>query len=85
MVLDLGSWSWQVGAACRGHDPELFFPIGTTGPAVPQAEAAKLVCRGCGVRVECLTVAMSGRFDGVWGGTTVEERESLRRRRRRVK
>ena len=38
---------WRHRALCRDEDPELFFPIGTTGPAVVQIEQAKAVCRRC--------------------------------------
>ncbi len=36
---------WRHRAACRDVDPELFFPIGNTGPALMQIEEAKQVCR----------------------------------------
>nr|BFE68086.1 hypothetical protein GCM10020092_013870 [Actinoplanes digitatis] len=36
---------WRHHAICRDEDPELFFPIGTSGPALLQVEQAKAVCR----------------------------------------
>lgn len=75
---------WRRAAACTGHDPELFFPIGNSGPAAAQTEAARQVCRGCPVRLTCLEWALRERVDdGVWGGLSDEERRSLRRQRRR--
>ena len=40
---------WRHRAICRDEDPELFFPIGNTGPALLQIEQAKAVCRRCPV------------------------------------
>src|SRR5271154_6488481 len=37
--------SWRETAARRDTDPELFFPVGTAGPALRQIEEAKRVCR----------------------------------------
>lgn len=72
---------WRESAACRGVDPELFFPVGDTGPALVQVEAAKAVCRRCPVSAECLAFALTTRQDaGVWGGLTEDERAALRRR-----
>jgi WhiB family transcriptional regulator, redox-sensing transcriptional regulator len=75
---------WVHHARCKDEDPELFFPIGTTGPAAIQTERAKSVCTRCDVRSECLEWAMAtGQDAGVWGGLSEEERRSLRRARRR--
>lgn len=75
---------WVHRARCKDEDPELFFPIGTTGPAALQVEAAKAVCTQCEVRSECLQWAMdTGQDAGVWGGLSEEERRALRRARRR--
>ncbi len=75
---------WVHRAKCRDVDPELFFPVGTTGPAAEQIEAAKAVCVTCSVRNECLEWALvTGQDAGVWGGTSEEERRSIRRARRR--
>lgn len=66
------------------EDPELFFPVGTTGPAVDQAETAKRICACCEVREPCLEFAIATKQDaGVWGGLTEDERRSLRRARQR--
>jgi WhiB family redox-sensing transcriptional regulator len=71
---------WLRKAACAGEDPELFFPVGTSGPVLRDVEAAKRVCARCPVTVECLSFAMgSGRSSGVWGGTGEEERTALLR------
>jgi WhiB family redox-sensing transcriptional regulator len=75
---------WVHHARCRDEDPELFFPVGTTGPAALQIDAAKLVCLSCVVREDCLEWAMAtGQDAGVWGGLSEEERRALRRARRR--
>ena len=82
--------AWRTSAACRGCDVELFFPVGSTGPAVDQIAAAKAVCGHCPVRADCLDFALvTNQESGVWGGATEEERRRLRRswlaqRRRRL-
>lgn len=74
---------WVQRAKCKDEDPELFFPIGTSGPALEQIERARAVCMQCEVREECLEWALaSGQDAGVWGGTSEEERKAMRRTRR---
>jgi WhiB family redox-sensing transcriptional regulator len=76
---------WIERARCRDEDPDLFFPIGSTGPALSQLARAKAVCLGCPVRVECLEWALeTGQDAGVWGGLSEDERRALRRARRRL-
>jgi WhiB family redox-sensing transcriptional regulator len=68
-------------AICRDEDPEMFFPVGTSGPALLQLAAAKSICRRCPVITECLTFALeNGRHEGVWGGMSEDERRELKRR-----
>ncbi|MGH8901211.1 MAG: WhiB family transcriptional regulator [Egibacteraceae bacterium] len=75
---------WRNRAACLGEDPEMFFPIGTTGPALEQTKTAKAVCRQCPVATKCLEWALAtGQTNGVWGGLSEEERRKLRPGRRR--
>ena len=81
--LELISHDWRDNAACRDTDPELFFPVGTTGVALGQISAAKQVCFGCQCMDDCLEFALVTNQDsGVWGGTSEEERRQIRRRRR---
>jgi WhiB family redox-sensing transcriptional regulator len=77
---------WRHRAACRDVDPELFFPIGNTGPALLQIEESKQVCRRCAVTDACLRWALeSGQESGVWGGMSEDERRTLKRRRARAR
>ena len=71
---------WRDHALCRDTDPDLFFPVGTTGPAIEQIEAAKAVCNECEARQPCLEFALTTNQDsGIWGGTSEEERRKLRK------
>lgn len=71
---------WQTRAACRHKsDARWDFPRMT-------AWCAEL-CLSCPVRLECLTEALQRNFDddvGIWGGTTVAQRDRIRRRRSTV-
>jgi WhiB family redox-sensing transcriptional regulator len=72
---------WRHDAVCREADPELFFPVGSTGPALLQIEEAKAVCRRCPVMGQCLQWALESRQEtGVWGGMSEDERRAMRRR-----
>ena len=77
---------WRHAAICRDEDPELFFPIGSTGPAASQVDQAKVVCQRCPVVEDCLTWALeTGQEAGVWGATSEDERRVLRRRGARAR
>ncbi|MGI9119875.1 MAG: WhiB family transcriptional regulator [Acidimicrobiales bacterium] len=86
-AIGFDSWAldeWRAQASCRSTDPGLFFPIGTTGPAVSQIEAAKAVCEACPVQAPCLEFALATNQDsGVWGAASEEERRILRKQRLR--
>lgn len=73
---------WANDAACRGTDPNLFFPNGTTGADAEKIKEAKAICATCSVWAPCLEEALTHNDDGIWGGTTEEERRKIRRRRR---
>ncbi|MGB6577696.1 MAG: WhiB family transcriptional regulator [Streptosporangiaceae bacterium] len=70
---------WRSLAACQFADPDLFFPISSSGPSGAQVAQAKAICAGCTVRHECLAFALrTHQVHGVWGGLSEEERYRLR-------
>ena len=72
--------AWRNRASCRDTSPDLFFPVGTTGIALDQIDAAKRVCGACPVAGECLDFALATNQEaGVWGGRTEEERRRIRK------
>ena len=81
MTLALHDAAWQRRAACRGPIAKVFFP-----PSAPESRTArearearaKAICRGCGVREECLTYALEiAEPHGIWGGLSEAERRAL--------
>jgi WhiB family redox-sensing transcriptional regulator len=81
-----GFMDWRDRAACLTVDPELFFPVGNTGPAVEQIDRAKTVCSHCPVTEYCLQYALDTNQDsGVWGGLSEDERRALKRRAARAR
>ena len=79
-------YDWRDEASCLWQDPELFFPVGNTGPARLQIEEAKAVCRTCPVIDTCLKYALENDEDfGVWGGLSEDERRAVKRRNIRAR
>jgi WhiB family transcriptional regulator, redox-sensing transcriptional regulator len=75
---------WRAQAACLDEDPELFFPVGSSGPALAQMAQAKAYCQRCPVINECLEWALrTSQHDGIWGGKSEDERRSLQQRQQR--
>ena len=72
---------WRAAGACLSADPELFFPISKGAVTDHQVTVALRVCAGCPVRQQCLDFAMqTAEVNGIWGGTTPEERIRARRK-----
>lgn len=75
LALSRPDLEWQADAACRGADPDLFFP--ERGESTREA---KEICGICPVRRVCLEHALAhGERHGIWGATSERERRSLRR------
>jgi WhiB family redox-sensing transcriptional regulator len=71
-----GRWNWRGAARCRTVDAEGLFVTGA------RQREARLFCRACPVRTECLAHALDQRIEfGVWGGMTERERRALLRAR----
>ena len=55
-------------AACHHCDPELFHPHPKDHRAI---DAARAICAGCEIRLDCLALALSTPdTHGIWGGMT---------------
>jgi len=72
--------NWRAESACLNTDPDVFFPVAVGTAAGKLVTRALRICDGCPVKQQCLDYAMrSGEKDGIWGGTTPEERIRARR------
>ena len=60
--------------------PAVFFPNDEPDPESRQVmvDVAKQICADCPVRLRCFDYALSAGMQGIWGGTTYEERQKLR-------
>ena len=68
---------WTEIAACKGVDPNIFFP--ELGESV---EPAKAICARCTVTAECLeySFTLGSPCFGIWGGLSARERRIMRSR-----
>jgi WhiB family redox-sensing transcriptional regulator len=72
--------SWASRSACEPVTARLFHSADNERGThkATREHLAKGICSRCPVRAECLTYAVDTReHDGVWGGTTPEERVAL--------
>jgi WhiB family redox-sensing transcriptional regulator len=65
-------------AACTEEDTDLFFPEGKDIQG--KIALAKAICASCPIAVQCLNMALAEDAEGVWGGTTTDERKRFKRR-----
>ncbi|WP_026926390.1 WhiB family transcriptional regulator [Granulicoccus phenolivorans] len=72
-ALSLTRDDWTLDAKCQGMQDALF-------AEGAHQKKARVVCRDCPVRTECLAEALDNRIEwGVWGGMTERERRHLLR------
>lgn len=76
--------NWMDDAVCADRGNHIFFTgdVDRSMAAALATAEAKALCMECPVTAKCLTFALEARIDdGVWGGTSAEERRNLRRRK----
>ena len=70
---------WRNSASCSGYPHSLFFPANDADETA--TARARQICTTCPVAEPCLEYALeTNQRAGIWGGTTEEERKSLRRK-----
>ena len=70
---------WKERAACSGYPNTLFFPAPET--SAETLEHAISICSTCEVAAKCLEYSLeTNQRSGVWGGTSEDQRKSLRRK-----
>lgn len=82
---------WEDDAVCLTIGPDLWFPTSyKSDEGRAQATAAIAICHQCPVRAACLNTALTregaiseDRRDGIWGGTTPNERYNHAQRDKR--
>jgi WhiB family transcriptional regulator, redox-sensing transcriptional regulator len=73
-----GHADWREAGACAQLDPDLFFPISSTGPAREQIAKAKAICGACPVRRPCLEFALEHDLAAGIGGLRRSRRAARR-------
>ena len=73
--------AWQIKAACRGPQAEVFFPpshFERKDEKEAREARAKAICTACPVRRSCLDYALRIREPhGIWGGLNEVERKQI--------
>lgn len=72
----MNDYDWMEKAACRGCDPNLFFPQKGQHDLIREG---RKICEHCVVRVECETYAVDHYIIlGTWGGLSPKQRRRQR-------
>lgn len=75
--MDKKELAWREQAACKGMDPNIFFPV-----RGQDSRPAKKVCSTCPVKSECFEYGyLYGDKNGIWGGVAERQMRIIRRNR----
>ena len=72
--LDVLTPYFETAKCSTSIDPDWFFNYER-----PEGKERKSYCNDCPVIVECLNYALNVKVMGIWGGTTLEERNEIRK------
>jgi WhiB family redox-sensing transcriptional regulator len=72
--LDVLTPYFETAKCSTSIDPDWFFNY-----EKPQGKERKSYCNDCPVIAECLNYALNVKVMGIWGGTTFEERNEIRK------
>lgn len=64
---------WKDRAACADKELSIFFQ----SPKSDVTTVAISICKTCPVKNDCFYEAMTYGYDGVWGGSTYDQRRAL--------
>jgi len=76
--MSIKTTNWTDQAACKGKDSSIFFPASNDYATY---RLAMSICNSCPVKDTCLQENLS-ETDGIWGATSGNERERLRKQNR---
>ena len=69
----LSQVSWKDKAICKTKEVSIFF----ANPKSNETNLAVSICKSCPVRQDCFYEAIQYGYDGIWGGSTAEQRQSI--------
>lgn len=71
--VSLSQTRWKENASCKDKDTSLFFAT----PKSDEAIIATSICKSCSVRADCFYEAMQYGYDGIWGGSNMDQRLAI--------
>jgi hypothetical protein len=71
--VSLSDMGWKDRSACADKELSIFF----ASPKSDVTTVAISICKTCPVRQECFYEAITYGYDGVWGGSTYDQRRAL--------
>lgn len=71
--LSLQSTAWKDKASCSSKETTIFF----SALKSPETYQALIICKQCPVRNHCLLESIQYDYQGIWGGSTYEQRSNI--------